>query len=98
MPFYGTVFAGRRAALLAHTQDSVIGYFFAQPGSGVDAGLHALATLMAPYDLWRHFYVTGSRHVLLFDPDVAQNGVTLRTFLTQMVTDDPAWSSVAPPP
>lgn len=97
VPFYGTVFAGHRAALLAHTHDSVIGYFFAQPGSGVEAGLHALATLMAPYELWRHFYVTGSSHVLLFDPDVAQNGITLRTFLTQMVTDDPAWSSVAPP-
>ena len=89
--------AGHRAALLAHTQDSVIGYFFAQPGSsGVEAGLHALATLMAPYDLWRHFFVAGSDHVLLFDPDVTQNGITLRKFLTQMVTDDPAWSNVAP--
>lgn len=96
VPFYGTVFEGHRAALLSNTQDGVIGYFFEQSGSGVEAGLDALAGLMAPYDLWRHFFVTGGGHVLLFTPDITQNGVSLRTFLTQMMTDDPAWSSVAP--
>jgi hypothetical protein len=28
--------------------------------------------------------------------DVSQNGVTLRTFLTQMLTDDAGWASVEP--
>lgn len=94
--FYGTAFAGHRAALLSYTQDSVIGLFFQQDGAGVEAGLGALATAMAPYDIWRHFYVFGSSHVLLLTPDVAQGGTTLRTFVTQMVTDDPAWASVEP--
>jgi hypothetical protein len=33
---------------------------------------------------------------MLGNPDTSQNGVTVRTFLTQMVTDDPTWASVEP--
>jgi hypothetical protein len=94
--FYGTQFAGHRAALLSYTQDSVISLFFQLPGTDVELGLGALADLMAPHDVWRHFYVTGSTHTVFFTPQVSQNGVSVRTFITQMVTDDPAWASVQP--
>jgi hypothetical protein len=94
--FYGTAFAGQRGALLSYTQDSVIAFFFQLPGAQMEAGLQALVAEMAPYDVWRHFLVAGSAHTLLGTPDVSQNGVTLRTFLARMVTDDPAWASVAP--
>ena len=94
--FYGTTFAGHRAALLSYTQDSVIGLFYQLSGAQVEAGLGALVAEMAPYDIWRHFFVTGGSHTMLGNPDTTQNGVTLRTFLTQMVTDDPAWATVAP--
>jgi hypothetical protein len=72
------------------------GSFFQLPGPGVEAGLGALATEMAPYDIWRHFYVTGSSHTTLGTLGVSQNGVTVRTFLTQMVGDDAGWASVEP--
>jgi hypothetical protein len=94
--FYGTQLAGHRAALLSYTQDGVISLFFQTPGTQVELGLGALANIMAPFDIWRHFYVTGSAHTVFFTPQVAQNGVSVRTFITQMVTDDPAWASVQP--
>jgi len=51
---------------------------------------------MAPYDVWRHFYVAGGTHTVFFTPQGAQNDVSVRTFITQMVTDDPAWATVQP--
>lgn len=96
VPFYGGAFAGRRAALLSYTQDAVIAGFNLLSGSGFESGLDALAAEMAPYDLWRHFFVAGSGHTLLGTLDVAEGGVTVREFVTRMVTDDPGWTSVAP--
>jgi hypothetical protein len=96
IPFYGTAMAGHRAALLSYTQDSVIGLFFQLPGDQVEAGLAALAAEMAPHDIWRHFYVAGATHTILGAPDTLSDGVSLRTFITQMVTDDPSWASVEP--
>ena len=55
-----------------------------------------LADIMAPYDVWRHFYVAGGTHTVFFTPQGAQNDVSVRTFITQMVTDDPAWATVQP--
>jgi hypothetical protein len=94
--FYGTSMTGHRAALLSYTQDSVIGLFYQLSGPQVEAGLGALATEMAPYDIWRHFYVAGSTHTILGAPDTTSDGVSLRTFITKMVTDDPTWASVVP--
>jgi hypothetical protein len=62
----------------------------------VELRLGALANIMAPHDVWRHFYVAGQSHTVFFTPQVAQNGVSVRTFITQMVTDDPAWATVQP--
>jgi hypothetical protein len=94
--FYGANMTGRRAALLSYTQDSVISLFFQIPGAQVEAGIGVLATAMAPFDVWRHFYVAGASHTVFGTPDVSQNGVTVREFVTKMVTDDPTWSSVQP--
>jgi hypothetical protein len=82
--------------LLSYTQDGVIAVFFQIPGAQVELGLGALATAMAPFDVWRHFYVAGGSHTVFGTPDVSQNGVSVRDFLTKMVTDDPSWASVQP--
>src|SRR6185503_14242802 len=78
--FYGTQFAGHRAALLSYTQDGVISVFFQIPGTQVELGLGALASIMAPFDVWRHFYVAGGAHTVWGTPELAQNGVSVRTF------------------
>jgi hypothetical protein len=96
VPFLGANMPNHRAALLSYTQDAVIGIFYELPGASVEAGLGALAAEMAPYDIWRHFYVAGASHTMLGNPATQQNGVSVKTFLTQMVTDDAAWASVEP--
>lgn len=94
--FYGTTMTGHRAALLSYTQDSVISLFFQIPGTQVEMGLGALKAEMAPYDIWRHFFVTGTTHTVFGTPEVSQGGVSVRQFITQMVTDDPNWVSIEP--
>jgi Pectinacetylesterase len=94
--FYGTTMTGHRAALLSYTQDSVISLFFQIPGTQVELGLGALKAEMAPFDIWRHFFVTGTTHTIFGVPDTTQNGITLREFVTKMVTDDPTWATVEP--
>lgn len=94
--FYGAQFSTHRAALLSYTQDNVISVFYQLPGSGVEAGLQSLVTELAPFNAWRHFFISGSAHTMLGNPAVTQNGVALKTFLTQMVTDDAGWANVAP--
>jgi hypothetical protein len=94
--FYGSHMPGHRAALLSYTQDAVIRAFYQLSATDMEAGLYALLAEEAPYDIWKHFVITGSTHTMLGTPDVVQSGVALRTFVTQMVTDDPAWASVQP--
>ena len=94
--FYGANMTGHRAALFSYTQDSVISLFFQIPGTSVEMGLEALATTMQPFDIWRHFYVTGTTHTVFLTPAVSQNGVSVREFVTKMVTDDPTWATVEP--
>jgi hypothetical protein len=97
-PYYGMNFTGHRGALLSYTNDPVVGVFYNLDGASVEAALGALATEMAPFDVWRHFYVTGAVHTMLGTPSVQQNGVSVKDFLTKMVTDDPSWVSVEPGP
>jgi len=40
--------------------------------------------------------VTGTTHTIFGTPDTTQNGLTLREFVTKMVTDDPGWATVEP--
>jgi hypothetical protein len=45
---------------------------------------------------WRYFVVPGSSHTTLYNLPVTSGGTAVSTWLTQMTTDDPAWSDVAP--
>jgi hypothetical protein len=96
IPFYGTSMTGRRAALLSYDQDVIIPSFYMITGTQFQSALGALAAEMAPFDVWRHFFVAGTSHTLLGTLDVAQGGVTVREFVTKMVEDDPTWASVEP--
>jgi hypothetical protein len=96
IPFYAAALPGRRAALLSYVEDGTISFFFGISGAQTRAGLDVLAAAIDPLAGFRYFYAAGASHVLLRTPDLAQNGVTLRAFLTQMVSDDPAWESVGP--
>jgi hypothetical protein len=88
-----------RMALLSYTQDMTISFFFQMPATTFQTGLHALATdTLSTLPTWRTYFQSGTSHTMLGNLAAhTQNGVALTTFLTQMVSDDAAWESVAAP-
>ena len=94
--YYGPKYPTDRASLLSYKQDNVISTLFQINGAHVAQGLDALATdVFANHDNFKFFYVDGNSHVLLDDPSqTSQGGVVLTDWITQQVTDDPAWASV----
>jgi hypothetical protein len=97
--YYATKYPDNRAALLSYTQDNVISQFYGpiQP-SYFEEGLKALT--MKRLDgvaNFRYYYLPGQNHVLLSNPNnVSMDGVVLKTWLKQMVEDDPTWANVSP--
>jgi hypothetical protein len=95
--FYATSEPGHRGALLSYSMDSVLPLFYgittAQFATGLDEDL---ASGFTPNANMRAFVVGAAGHVLFFNPTLTSNGVTLQTFLTQMVTDDPTWATEHP--
>jgi hypothetical protein len=95
--FYAQNLPKNRAALLSYTNDQVIASYFMISQAKVAEGLGVLATQLDGYANTRYYYVSGNSHVLLGDPaSVSQNGVGLQPWITQMLSDDPAWKSVKP--
>ena len=86
-----------RLALLSYTQDQTIRTYLGLSAVQFNDGLNELAAAeFNPYADLAYFFVSGQSHVLLQTPALSVNGVTLQQFITQMETDDPAWSSQHP--
>jgi hypothetical protein len=86
-----------RVALLSYTQDSTISAYYQLSTSVFNAGLNELvATEFGAYANLAYFFVSGQSHTLLESGTVGVNNVTVQQFITQMVTDDPAWASQHP--
>ena len=95
--FYAKNLPNNRAALLSYDHDNVISSYFQITQAQFAEGLGVLEGQMDGYSNFRYYSVTGSKHVLLSDPaSINQNGVGLLPWITQMVTDDPAWTNVKP--
>ena len=91
-------FPNDRMALLSSLQDSVVRAFYGmQPAAFQTALLRLSANELDPLPRFRRFFVTGGSHTMLGSPSAyTAKGVVLWTWLSQMVTDDPAWTAVAP--
>lgn len=95
----GGRFPQDRAALLSSTRDRVIRTFLLRNADQFEIDVNALATqVLDPLPRLRYFYVGGERHTMLGTPTTftSPDGVALLDWLTQMVTDDPAWVSHRP--
>ncbi len=93
-----STYPGSRLALISSLQDETI-----SSGSGLSgpAFQSALVTMAAdrldPTARFHYFFFPGSTHTTLFTPaNFSENETTLLTWLTQLVTDDPAWTSRHP--
>lgn len=97
LPFYAKLYPDHRGALMSYTKDSVLPTFFGITQDKFAMGLEEQATTQFdPSPNLRYFIYTGSGHVLWSNPSLTTKGVTMREFVTKMVTDDPTWNSVHP--
>jgi hypothetical protein len=97
--YYATNYTKNRAALLSYTQDNVISAFYGPIDTTYfEEGLKLMtSTRLDGLANFRYYYLPGENHVLLSNPNnVSMDGVVLKTWLKQMVEDDPAWSNVSP--
>jgi Pectinacetylesterase len=103
LAFYEQQYPKHSAALLSFVEDSTLPSFFGVTEAQFEMGLaEDISTYFTPTTNFKYFtysnattYPNGG-HVLWFTPQLTQGGVTLQQFVTQMVTDDPAWTSVHP--
>jgi len=96
-PYYAAQFPDNRGALLSYDPDNVLPNFFLITPSAFSQGLaEEETTNFDPYPNRHYFVATGPGHVLWTNPSTTTNTVTLREFLTRMVTDDAGWTSVKP--
>jgi hypothetical protein len=95
--YYTQALPNNRAALLSYTQDTVIPIFYGITTAQFTTGLdEALATQLGAAPNFKSFLVDAPGHILWFMPGLASASVTVQAFVTQMVTDDPAWAGVQP--
>lgn len=95
--YYAQALPNNHAALLSYTQDTVIPLFYGLTTAQFTTGLNELvATGIAPNAGFRSFLDAAAGHELWVMPGLASGGVTVETFLGEMVTDDAGWVSVGP--
>jgi hypothetical protein len=94
----GGAYPDDRMALLSSTQDTTIRAFYLFSASQFEAALLRLATqVLDPLPRFHRFFVAGASHTMLGHPgDFSAQSVGLWSWLTQMTSDDPAWSTVGP--
>ena len=97
-PFLAGKYTGDRMALLSSLQDSVIRRFFFLTADQFQIALQAMATeVLDPLPKFEHFFVAGESHTMVGRPgDFSVGTLGLWTWITQMVTDDAAWTTAEP--
>lgn len=88
-----------RMALLTSEEDETISGYLLMSGERYKGYLHALdEDVFATSPTWKRFFVAGDGHTMIGNPARHETaaGDELWPWLTQMVTDDPAWASVGP--
>jgi Pectinacetylesterase len=95
--FYAKAFPNNRGALLSYLDDAVLPTFYGITTTQFAMGLDEdLSDEFAPNPNLKAFVLNAAGHVLFFSPLATQNGVTVQTFVTQMVTDSSSWETVSP--
>jgi hypothetical protein len=95
--YYGKLYPTHRGALLSYTQDSVLPTYYGITTSQFTTGLSEHVTnQFTPNANLGAFLENTSGHVLFFDPTLTAGSKSLETWITQMVTDDPAWATAGP--
>ena len=85
-----------RMALLSSLQDHVFSSYVGLSGEAFQTQLELLASdVLAPSGTWEPYFVEGDAHSLFLEGGAVESGgVSLQTWLTEMVTDSDEWSAV----
>ncbi|APR86178.1 Hypothetical protein A7982_11527 [Minicystis rosea] len=95
--YYGKTYPDHRAALISYTKDTVLTTFFSISQDTFNTGLETeITTYFDPQPNFHSFVYDGAGHVLWYSPTLATKGVTVKEFITKMVTDDQTWASAHP--
>jgi hypothetical protein len=94
-PHFAAAMPNSRGALLSYTRDPVISIFLGISLPQFEEALTALDARI-PQANFKHFYRSGTWHVMLNTWGVRVGETSLRDFLTAMTTDDPEWDHVGP--
>jgi hypothetical protein len=91
-------YSNDRLALLCSLQDEVIRNYFLLSPSGFQGELLLMTeNTLEKLPNFRYFYVGGETHTMLGNMGrFTSQGTPLKTWLTQFINDDPAWSSLKP--
>jgi len=95
--YYASTLPNKRGTLPSFRPDSTIAGFYRISQPTFTTGLNQLLAIhFDPFASKRYFIATGPSHVLFTNPALSSGGVSLEAFLTLMVNDDPAWTSITP--
>ena len=83
-----------RLGILSYSADTVLPLFFNITSAQFTADLNAYATTLDTLPNAKYFFENGAGHVLLDDENLAIGGTSLGTWIQQMVSDDPSWTSL----
>ena len=96
--YYSATYPSSRLALLSYADDNVISVFFLTTQELFAAELESTAAKrIDPLPNMRYFIAPGSGHVVLGDLTTTSGGVTVGSWLGQMVSDSPVWANISPP-
>jgi hypothetical protein len=87
-----------RMALLSSLQDQTIRNYFLLSPTGFQGELTMMAhDILDPTTNFKYFFVDGQTHTMLGNVgNFMSQGTPLQTWLTQLVNDDPAWTTLQP--
>ena len=96
--YYADRYPDHRFALTSYSQDAVIASFFNQSIEEFEVMLKTiLRTHFTTRDNLHYFVTPGDLHTMLGAwTMVEQNGVTVRDWMGQMISDDASWTTIEP--
>jgi Pectinacetylesterase len=95
--YYAQKYSDHRAALLSYTLDTTLPTYYGISTTQFATGLGELLTSeFTPNPSLHAFVDNGMGHVLFFSPTLMSGTATVQSWVTQMVTDDAAWTTVDP--
>ncbi|MBX3271953.1 MAG: hypothetical protein KF729_16920 [Sandaracinaceae bacterium] len=110
LPYAAARYPDRRFAFVTSMEDTTMRTFFGygysprcdfpqnMPGADYAAGLEGTRALLTAHPNFRTFYVAGERHTFTYQglATSSVDGVTLASWLDQMLDGDTGWANVGP--